>query len=107
MVTMAVVFIVVKVMVWDAAIIDMAVVVEVLVIDVLDDAEFIVVVIVLKFTLSSSQSLDVSSDVADVMLDVLSVLGVEVLTNVNANAFAVVMTALGFPVSTPLEEFSR
>ena len=54
MVTMAVVFIVVKVMVWDAAIIDMVVVVEVLVIDVLDDVEFIVVVIVLKFTLSSS-----------------------------------------------------
>ena len=48
-----------------------------------------------------------SSDVADVMLDVLSVLGVEVLTNVNSNAFAVVVTALGFPVSTPLEEFSR
>ena len=54
MVTMAVVFTMVKVMVWDAAIIDMVVVVEVLVIDVLDDVEFIVVVIVLKFTLSSS-----------------------------------------------------
>ena len=54
MVTMAAVFAMAKVMVWDAAIIDMVVVVEVLVIDVLDDVEFIVVVIVLKFTLSSS-----------------------------------------------------
>ena len=34
--------------------------------------------------------------------------GVEVLTGVNANTFAVVMTALEFPVSTPsLEEFAR
>ena len=41
-----------------------------------------------------------SSDVADVMLGALSVLGVEVLNNVYANAFAAVMTALGFPVST-------
>ena len=44
---------------------------------------------------------------ADIMLGVLTGIGIEVLPDVSANAFAVVMTALEFPVSTPLEEFSR
>ena len=40
---------------------------------------------------------------AEAIIDI----GVEVLTDVSVNAFAVVITALEFPVSTPLEEFSR
>ena len=42
-----------------------------------------------------------------VMLDVLPVIGIEVLTDVSAKNFAVVITALDFPGSTPLEECSR
>ena len=44
---------------------------------------------------------------AAVMLVGLPGIGVEVLADVSANAFAVAITALEFPVSTPLEEFSR
>ena len=106
---LVVVVAVVKVPVWDAAIVDMTVVVEVLVIDVLVDVEFIEVVIVLKFALSVPY---VSSDVAiDLFMGtltdiIITGIGVEVLTDVSANAFTVAMTALEFPVSTPLGEFS-
>ena len=41
------------------------------------------------------------------MLGVLSGIGMEEFDGVSANAFAVVMTASDFPVSTPLEECSR
>ena len=109
--------IVVKVMVCAAAIFNK---VDVLVIDVLADVEIIVVgaiVIVLKFALPVSYSVDVpSSDVAvelfmdalaGVMLAVLAGMGIGMLTGVSANAFTVAMTALEFPVSMPLEDFSR
>jgi hypothetical protein len=104
------VVVVVKVLVWSAAITDMAVVVEVLVIDVLVDVEIIVVgviVIVLKFVLPVSYSVNVTSGVvfdlfADgltgVMLSVLPGIGIEVLAGVNTNAFPVTMNALKFPV---------
>ena len=98
----------------------MVVVAEVFAIDVLADVEIIlvgVIVIVLKFALPVSYSVDVpSSDVsvdlfmdalASVMLAVLTGIGIGMLADVSANAFAVAMTALEFPVSTPLEEFSR
>ena len=115
-----VVVVVLNVLVCDAAIIDMVVVVGVLVIDVLADMEIIVVgaiMIVLRFAVPLSYSVNVSSSgmVDDLSMDVLagSMLGaltgidVGVLSDVSANAFAVVMTALEFPVSTPLEGFSR
>ena len=94
-------------------------VVEVLVIDVLVEVDIIavdVIVIVLKFILSASYSVDTSSDVtvdlsmdvlADAMIGVLPMIGIEVLADSNANTFAVVKTVVEFPVSAPLEEFSR
>ena len=98
----------------------MVVVVEVLSIGVLADLEIIVVgaiVIVLRFALPvsyfvdaplSGVAVDLFTDaLADVMIGVLTGIDIAVLPEVNANAFAVVMTALGFPVSTTLEEFSR
>ena len=105
------VVVVVKVLVWVTAIINILVELEVLVSGVLVDAECIVVaviVIVLEFALTVSYSVDVASDVDvdfGVMLRVFSWIGIEVLADVNKNAFAVV-TALDFPVRTPLEEFS-
>ena len=105
-----VVIVVVRVLVRAAAIIDMVAVVEVLVIDVLVDVEIIVagvIVIVLKFVLPVSYSVDVTSGVvldlfadglAGVMFSVLPGIGIEVLADVNTNAFAVTMTALKFPV---------
>ena len=86
----------VKVPVWAVAIIDMTGVVEALVIDVVvvngGIIEVAVVVVVLKFTLSVSYSVDVPADMTVERF-------MDVLTDVNANAIAV-------PASTPLEEFS-
>ena len=93
-------------MVWDAAMINIEAIVEVLVIDVLADED----------TVITSFSVDVSSDVpvnffvdvlTDVILGILPDISIEVLTDVGANAFVVVMTALEFPMSSTLEEFSR
>ena len=93
----------------------MVVVVKVLVIGVLSDVEIIVmgvIVNILKFDLPVSYSVDVSSNVAvdlcmdAVILAVLPGIGIEALAAMSTNAFAVVITALEFPVSTPLEEFS-
>ena len=72
--------------------------------------------IVLKFVLTVPYSVDVSSGVAvDMFIDslagvtfaVLIGIGIEVMADVNPNTFAGIMTALKFPMSTPLEEFSR
>ena len=103
-----VVVVVVEVLVSDAAIIDM--VVEVLATGVLAGMEIIlvcVVVNVFKFAVPVSYSADVPSGVAtDLFMGALmlgALLGIEIevlLTDVSANAFAVVM-------STPLEEFGR
>ena len=115
------VFVVVKVLVWAAAIFDMVAVAEVpvLVIDVLVDVGFImvcVIVIVLNFSLSASYSVGVSFDVTvclsmdtltDILVGVLPAICIEALSVMNANVFTVVKTALEFPVSTPLEEFGR
>ena len=94
----------------------MVVVVEGPVNGVWADVEIIVVcliVIVLKFALPVPYSTaDVPSNVAAMdalagaMLDVVTGIGIEVLAGMNANAFANV-TTLDFPVSIPLEEFSR
>ena len=104
---------VILVVVSDAAIIN--VVVEVSVIDV-EISMVVVIVIVLNFALSASCSVDVPSSEVDVdlfidalagtILGVLPGLGIEALADVNAIAFAVVMTALEFPMPTTLEEFS-
>ena len=111
--------IVVKELVWDAAIINMVVVIEMLVINVLVGVDIImvgVIAIVLKFALSvSSYFVDVPLDVVvdffmdafvGVMLSVLSGNGIKVLADSSTNAFAV-MPDLKFFVSTPLEEFTR
>ena len=75
-----------------------------------------VLVIVLKFVLTVPYSVGVSSGVDDdmfinalagVMLAVLNGIGIEVMAGVNSNTFAGVMTALEFPVTKPLKEFSR
>ena len=75
-----------------------------------------VIVIVLKFVMAVSYSVDVPSDVdvdlfvdvlAGVMIRVLRGIGVDMLAAMSENAFAVIMTALEFPVPTLLEEFSR
>ena len=106
-------------MVWDAAMINIGAIVEVLAIDVLADEDIIVVgvtVIFLKFAVIASFSVDVSSDVSvnffvdaliDVILGILTDISIEVLADVNTNAFAVVMTALEFRVSTPPGELNR
>ena len=94
----------VKVLVRDAAIINMVALVEMLVIALLTDVEIVmtgVVHIDLKSALSVSYSVDVPSAVAvDLFMveGVLTAIGIEVLADVNANAFAVVMTALESPV---------
>ena len=96
------------------SIINMVVVVAVLSIGVLADAEVIVVgviAIVSKLRLSVADApsgVAVNSFVNAWMLDFLSGIRIERLTSVSgANALAVVMDALEFPVSTPLEECSR
>ena len=93
-------------------IVNIVVVVEALVIDVLTDVELIgvgVIVIPLKVALSESYAVGVPADMAvavvGIMLGVPPERCVEVLADVNANAFVVVITAFEFPVSTPLEEF--
>ena len=95
------------------------VVVEALVIAVLADVGLIVVrdiVIPLKLVVSVSYNVgvpaardfDLLMDAATgAMLGVLPEVGIEMLADVNANAFAVLITAFEFPVSTPLEELSR
>ena len=116
MVTVIVVLgVMVKELVWVAAIVDREVLVEGLIIDVVTAAEIIavgVIVIDFKFTLPVSYFVDVpSSVVVDLFMNVLTsvVLGVltGVLTDVSANDLAVAMTDLNFPVSTPFGEFSR
>ena len=99
------VVVVVKGMVRDGGIISMVSVVEVL-----------VIVFVWKSALPVSCSVDMPSGVdADLFMDeeaakmrgVITRIVIEVFTDVSANAFAVIVTALEFPVSTPLEEFGR
>ena len=114
-----VVVLVVEVLVKDTAIMDVVVVVEVMFIGVLADVENVVagvIVTVFRFSLTVSNTVDVPSGVAvdlfmdelaGVMLAVLPDITIEVLTGVNGNAFAVIMTALEFSMSSTLEEFSR
>ena len=90
------------------------VVVEALAIAVLDDVELIilgVIVMPLKVAVSVSYTVGVPADmtvaVADVMLGVPTEKRVEVLADVNTNAFVVVITAFELPVSRPMEESSR
>ena len=74
----------------------MVVALEALIIGVLTDVGLIVVeVIVIAL-----------NAVADAIVGIMPKIGVEVLVDVNKLGVAVVMTALDFPVSTPLEECS-
>ena len=101
-----VVIVEVNVMVWATSIIDKIVAVEVLVIDVLTDVDIIVVgVIIVPIAYSvdvpSGAAVNLFMDaLASVMIVGLAWNGVEVLT-------ADVVTVLGFPVPTPVEDFSR
>ena len=94
--------VVTKVLAWDVAIMNMEVVVEVLVINMLGDAE-IVVMGVIAIALYAA---DVPSDaLADAMLVGLPGIDAEVFVDANTNAFAVA-TVLEFPVSIRLEGFN-
>ena len=93
----------------------MEVVVGVLVIEVLADAVGGIIAIALKFVLPASCSLDVLFDVtvalfagalAGAMPGALTGIFIQLLADVNASAFAVVMPASEFPVPSPLTEFS-
>ena len=97
--------------IFSASIINVVVGAEVVVELIVVDA----IVIFLRCTLSVSYSVDMASDVTfdlftdalvSVMLRILSGIAIELLTNVNANAFAVVATASEFPQSAPLEKCS-
>ena len=94
--------VVTKVLAWDVAIMNMEVVVEVLVINMLGDAE-IVVMGVIAIALYAA---DVPYDaLADVILVGLPGIDAEVFVDANTNAF-VVATVLEFPVSIRLEGFN-
>lgn len=108
--------VVAKVLVWAPSIIDMVATAEVLVIKVLTGIVGVVIASDLKFALPASYSVDVSSNVtvdffmcalAGVMFGVLTGICIELLADVSASALAVVMAALEFPMSTPLDGFSR
>ena len=98
----AVAVVMLKMLVWVAATINMVlvVVVKVLVIDVLVNAEFIVAVrvFILKFDLTVSYSVRDSfiDTLAGALLRCLPGIGIEVFAGVNTNAVEVV-TALVFP----------
>ena len=100
--------VVVKVSVWDVTISNMVVVTVVLVIGVLVGVEFIevgVAVIILKFALPVSYSVDMSSDVAvGLFMDVLTGVIICALDRIDIELLA---DAFAVSVSTPLEEFSR
>ena len=104
-----------KVPVWAASIMNSVVTLEVLDIVALNELEIIVVgaiVIALKFAWPISYPPGAAVDVLmdafpGTMLGVLPQIGISVLTDLSKNAFAVVITALEFPVPTPLRAFSR
>ena len=125
------VVIAVKVLVWDAEVVNMTVVVEALAIDMragvvsnaftdflsemltgVDIIASAAVVIVFDFAVTISYPANVLSNVvtdvlinalADALIRFLTIIDVEVLADVKANVFAI--TALEFAVSMSLEEF--
>ena len=79
--------------------------VEVLVIDVLSDVEIIVVGVI---TVPIAYSVDVPSGVAvNLFMDALAGVMIVGLTWNGVEVLADVVTASGFPVPTPVEDFSR
>ena len=107
--------VVVKVLVWDAAMVSMISVVEVLVVEAWVDVEIFavgVLVIVLEFVFRVSDSIGVTVGVftdarAGVILRGLTAIAIEVFAAVNTTAFAVGISVLEFPVITSLEGFNR
>ena len=88
---------VVRVLVWAAAIIDTVLVVKVLVIDALAGVEIIVVGVMVTVDVPSDVDVTLFMDAsAGAMLGVLTEIGIEVLPDVSANAFAVAMAASEF-----------
>ena len=97
--------VVVRVLLWDTAIIDIVVVDKVLFTGVWAD-----VMIASEFAVTVSYFGDVLSGmvvgaVTDAMMDFVSDIGVEVLADANVNVFASLMTALEFAVPKPLGGF--
>ena len=84
-------------------------IVELLVIEVLADVEIVVMGVIVN-VLAVSYSTDVPSEVDvdwsknELMVGVLPRIGIEVLPDVSEKTFAVDMAALGFTLSTRLEE---
>ena len=101
---------VIKVSVWDATVINIAVVVEVLAIGVLTDVdiilEFAVTVPYFGYVPSGMVIGALTGEVTDVMMGFVSDIGVEVLADANVIIFASLMTALEFAVPKPLGGFS-
>ena len=117
-VVVVVAVVVVKMLVWDAAPVNIVVVIEVLAIDVrvdgrtrtLADVVLAAAVITLELVVSISYFVFVRSDVVvDALIDVLdsvimgfvSEIGVEVLIDANVNVFASLMPALECAVPKP------
>ena len=100
----------VKVLVWALAVTDTVVGVEGLVIKIRSGVEIIVVgeaVLNCEFPVPISYSAVLSDAVTDELIPVVNdvIIGVDVVTDVNAKVFAAVMDTLEFAVPTPLEEF--
>ena len=118
---MVVVIVAIKVLVWDVEVINVAVTVKVLIIEVravmvngkLSDVDMVVEPFTFLIVVSVSYSVDVlarwwdtsTNRLAGVIMVFVSGIGVEVLANVNANIFAAVMTVLEFDVPSPLVKF--
>ena len=114
--TSVILVVVIKVLLWDAAIVNRVAIVEVLVIDELTNVGIIVVgaiVIALTFVVPVSYAVgDVAGKLfmdalTDAMLDVLTKIGSDVLAGASVNVCAVAVIAVEFRACPSLEEFSR
>ena len=108
-VVMAIVVVVVKMLVWDAARVNIVVVVEVLVIDVRADVVIVTLAGVNNIVLAAAFviALEFAVSISDfAIMGFVTGIGVEVLADANGNVFASLMTALEFAVPKPFREFS-
>ena len=100
----------VKVLVWDAATIDLVVLVEALFIDVLAEvvtaSEFAAPASYFVYVLSDTVVDALAGVMADAMMGFVTGIGVEMLADANVNVFAALMIALEFGLPKPLGEFS-
>ena len=113
MVTLVALIVVVVVLnrglVWDAATIDLVVLVEALFIDVRAEviaSEFTGTVSCFVYVLSDMVVGALTGVMADAMMGFVTGIGVEMLADANVNVFAALMIALEFGLPKPLGEFS-